>query len=112
MASTPIVEMDEGIYFVGDTKRFRTYDEDEAQGAQKDGALWSGITSALLYLVDPSGNVSSPITGSQEAPGIWYADLNTSHLDEDGEWHRYWKLSDGTITLTWGRVVFSVREIG
>lgn len=106
--STPIVSVDSGIYFATDTKRFRTYDATNAVGATKDGVLWAGITSATLYLVSPAGQVSS-FAGVQEAAGIWYADAVIPA--GEGDWHRYWKLSDGTITETWGRVVFTVRAV-
>lgn len=109
--SVPIVGIDTDIYFVGDTKRFRTFDSVNNIGATKDGALWSGITSAQLFFVKPDGTTLPAIAGVQEAAGIWHADSTALTFDVLGEWHRYWKLSDGTTTLTWGRMVFTVRSV-
>ncbi len=80
------------IFFVGDVRRFQALD------FTLDGSSWAA-TGATLYLVDP--NLSSHShAGTSGGAGLFYYDTTSSDLNLSGEWSVYWKLTDGTITIT------------
>ena len=100
--------MAEPVYVVGNTHKFKLT-------AQKDGSTWN-LTSATvtLQLVNPSTGAVSNKAATLDTPasGIASYTTTTSDLGVAGEWKRYWKVVDGSVTLTYGPIYFTVRAVG
>jgi hypothetical protein len=94
---------DTRVYFTGDIKRFR------AVNTTKGGVAWV-LTAATLYLVKPDGTVI-PKTATSISTYIWGFTTSASDLDTSGTWRRYWKVTDGSTTVTYGDYSFYVRSV-
>lgn len=95
---------DTRVYFVGDIKKF------EVQNITKDGTAWA-LTGATLYLVKPDGTVLSPKTATQVDSVTWGYVTVSGDMDTSGVWRRYWRLTDGSSTETYGDFQFFVRSV-
>lgn len=105
-------------YFAGDTKRFRSYDDELAQGITKDGVVWD-LSSAtyvnfqLMKVSDETLAIDAAATAEDAANGVFYYDATLPTPAESGdEYEVRWKASKGGVvqTFTWG--VISIRTQG
>lgn len=100
--SPRVAQEDTRAYFVGDTKKF------QARNVDKNGTPWA-LSSATLYLEDPSGVVAPYAATSTDSVTWTYQSLGID-LSTPGLWHRFWKVNDGTSDDRMGHYSFFVMD--
>lgn len=96
---------------IGSTYRWTPLDSTGTRvGFRKDDVIWdlTGATVSILF-EDPGGNVSTfTATVDDATNGKAYYDNLTTLFDEAGVWTRTWKVVQGSITILYDPIEFTV----